>query len=96
MVGYFGNVWSTLMANFGRKPSKPASSPVGKWIIFVCLLAGNILWITYRASLTSKLSVDKKELPFTSLNDLPDSGYRYIHKSWLEVKTVILSNKDLI
>jgi hypothetical protein len=45
-------------------------------VIFTSLLAGTVVWISYRASLTSELSVAKKKLPFNDLESLSNTDYR--------------------
>ena len=71
------NLWVALKANFGGKPkySKPANT-THKIIMFECLLVGSIIWMAYRASLTSELSIKKLKLPFNSLESLLASDYR--------------------
>ncbi len=76
LAAYGGNVWAAFAANFGRKMTKMPGHSGSKWAVFICLLAGSIMWIYYRASLTSKLSVEEKVLPFSTLSELADSPYR--------------------
>ena len=77
MTVYLGYFWMIFMANFSRPPAKvPRHSP-GRILVFICLLSGTIVWMAYRASLTSKLSVRKQKWPFDSLESLITSGYKY-------------------
>jgi hypothetical protein len=66
------------MANFGGKPvpSKFDTIQSYRFVIFTSLLAGTVVWISYRASLTSELSAAKKKLPFNDLESLSNTDYR--------------------
>jgi hypothetical protein len=70
--------WTCLMANFGGKPgpSKLDSKQSYRLIIVISLLTGSVIWISYRAFLTSKLSVAKKVLPFNDMESLANTNYR--------------------
>lgn len=68
------------MANFGGKPSiSPKNWPL-RFIIFTCFLSGSIVWIHYRASMTSELAARKTSMPFDSLETLLTSSYELIVK----------------
>ena len=73
---FFKNFWLAIKANFGGKPSSQPKATAHQIIVFICLLAGSITWIAYRASLTSELSVVKIEKPFDSLESLLTSNYK--------------------
>ena len=77
IFNFLKNLWVAFKANFGGKPnySKPANT-THKIIMFECLLVGSIIWMAYRASLTSELSVKKLKLPFNNLESLLASDYR--------------------
>ena len=63
---------------FGRKPDPVAgekSSSLRALLFGVCLV-GNVIFMSYRASLVSELSVAKKELPFTNWKEFIDSQYQ--------------------
>ena len=77
-MNYLKNVWIAFKANFGGKPSSVHTSSSYKIIIFSCLLVGSIVWIAYRASIISELSVLKVKMPFNSLEDLSKSNYRQV------------------
>ena len=71
-------LWITFKANFGGKPSKINAKTNAYQIgLFICLLAGSIVWIAYRASLTSELSIVRLKPPFNDLESLLKSDYRY-------------------
>ena len=73
---FFKNLWLAIKANFGGKPSSQYKATAHQIIVFICLLAGSITWIAYRASLTSELSVVKIEKPFDSLESLLTCNYK--------------------
>ena len=55
-------------------------------IIFVALMAGNIIWIGFNGALLSKLIEPRFDKPFNDLESLAESNYRYkIHDQiiWL-------------
>ncbi len=78
LVLWLGWLWTTLTANVGRKLSNPLPKKTNsnQVVIFTCLLVGNIIWIGYRASFTSELSVKHKYLPFNSLEGLLKSDFK--------------------
>ena len=65
------------MANFNKAPGKAPKKSLEKYLVFICCMIGTLIWICYRASLTSKLSARFETWPFTSLQDFPQSGYKY-------------------
>ncbi len=68
---YLGYLWITLIANFGGAPeSKMSLQNGGRILVFTCLIVGNVVWIGYRASITSELSNTKVEYPFQDLDTL--------------------------
>lgn len=81
LLGYFGNLWLALIANFGGKPanSKGLKQTSYRLVLFLCLLLGTLMWMYYRSSLTSELSIIKPNLPFSDLYGLHKrSDYRFI------------------
>ena len=49
-----------------------------KIILFASSLVGAVIWMSYRASITSNLSVREHKMPFTSLAELADvDNYRF-------------------
>ena len=73
---FLANLWVALKANAGGKPSKLQKNTVHQIILFDCLLVGSVIWMAYRASFTSELSVTKLKLPFNDLESLSKTGYR--------------------
>ena len=70
------NLWVAIKANAGGKPSKLQKNTVHRIVLFDCLLVGSVIWMAYRASFTSELSVKKLKLPFNDLESLSKTGYR--------------------
>ena len=70
------NLWVAFKANFGGKPSIVHKSFTLQIIVFTCLLVGSVIWMAYRASLTSELSVRRVIKPFNSLESLLESDYK--------------------
>ncbi len=77
----FGNFWMFLMSYIGKAPSVTYPNNVyGIRVLFlVVFLAGNIVSMSYRASLTAALSVQEVSRPFQSIDELIDSPYRVIY-----------------
>jgi hypothetical protein len=75
-VDYLTNLWVAIKANAGGKPSKLQKNTVHRIVLFDCLLVGSVIWMAYRASFTSELSVTKLKLPFKDLESLSKTSYR--------------------
>ena len=75
ILSFFKNLWLASKANFGGKPSSAQKITTHQIIVFLCLLAGSIIWMAYRASLISELSIVKIKKPFDSLESLLKSDY---------------------
>ncbi len=50
-----------------------------RFLIFLVSLAGNVTFIAYRANFTTLLTTEQPKLPFTDLNGLAKSNFRYSH-----------------
>ena len=74
--GFMKNLWVAFTANFGGKPSCVQNNVTHRIVLFDCLLVGSIIWMAYRASFTSELSVIKLKLPFNNLESLLKSDYK--------------------
>ena len=69
----------SLKANLGSANfTKPITNKFQSLqiIIFVALIAGNIIWIGYNGALLSKLIEPQFDKPFNSLESLAESNYR--------------------
>ena len=75
-MNFLTNLWVAIKANAGGKPSKLQKNTVHRIVLFDCLLVGSVIWMAYRASFTSELSVKKLKLPFNDLESLSKTGYR--------------------
>ncbi len=76
---FFAWTWVAFSANLGGKPKDPKLSKdypgVNKGVIFTCLMTGVVIWIGFRASITSELSSLEVKYPFTSLETLLDTKF---------------------
>ena len=75
-VDYLTNLWVAIKANAGGKPSKLQKNTIHQIVLFDCLLVGSVIWMAYRASFTSELSVTKLKLPFNDLESLSKTDYK--------------------
>ena len=73
---FLTNLWVAIKANAGGKSSKLQKNIIHRIVLFDCLLVGSVIWMAYRASFTSELSVKKLKLPFNDLESLSKTGYR--------------------
>ena len=48
-------------------------------VVFISLLCGTVIWICYRAHLTAELSVTQKDYPFTDLETLSRTSWRFVY-----------------
>ena len=78
---FIKNLWISMKANAGGKPNTVFKNGTQKIVLFTCLFVGVVVWIAFRASFTSVLSVTKFHLPFNDLESLHKSNFRYSH-SW--------------
>ena len=72
-----GCFWMILSSTFARKPDKiyyDDRLSVGFVILFT-FFAGNLVFMSYRASLTSELSIKKETKPFEDLESFLDTDY---------------------
>ena len=76
-MDFCSTLWITIIANFGGKPSKATKNWPGKITIFTLLLAGLIVWTSFRSMLTASLSVVTQKKPFDSLETFLQSDYGY-------------------
>ena len=76
LMDYLENLWVALKANVGGKPNRIQKNTVYQILLFNCLLVGSVIWMAYRASFTSELSVRKLKLPFYDLESLFKSDYK--------------------
>ena len=74
----FGFLWYSSTVCFGGEPSGTAidSKRTYKFIVFISLLGGIIIWISYQSCLTAKLAVDIKRYPFKDMYSLSKTNWR--------------------
>ena len=75
VLKYLENFWIAIKANLGGKPSSKLNINSYKTVLFFCLLGGSVVWMYYRASFTSHLSIAKFKLPFNDLETFSQSDY---------------------
>jgi hypothetical protein len=73
---YLTNLWVAFKANAGGKPSTIKKIASYKIVLFDCLLVGSVVWMAYRASFTSELSIVKLKLPFNDLESLLRTDFK--------------------
>ena len=68
----------SLKANLGNASFTPITNQFHSphMVIFVALMTGNIVWISYNGALLSKLIEPRSEKPFHDLESLAESNYR--------------------
>ena len=73
-----GFLWYSSTVYFGGEPYENAvdSKRTYKFIVFVSLLGGLIIWISYRSFLTALLSVNLKKYPFNDMHSLSKTNWR--------------------
>ena len=76
LKSFISHRWIALKSNFGGKLASVHKNNSYQIAVFVCLLAGSIVWIFYRAFLTSELSIIKWKQPFDDLESLLASDYK--------------------
>ena len=73
---FLTNLWVAIKANAGGKPNELQKNTIHQIVLFDCLLVGSVIWMAYRASFTSELSVKKFKLPFNDLESLSETDYK--------------------
>ena len=74
----FNIIWRTFIGFFGGKPSRCSIDSISsyKTVILSTLLCGTVIWIAYRAGLTTELSVRVKTYPFTDMKSFSKTDWR--------------------
>ena len=74
-----GDFWMLGASYFGRQPSRNVSEEgrAIRILLIVAFVSGNIVFMSYRASLTAELSVKRQSKPFSSGEELLQSDFRY-------------------
>ena len=81
ICGSFLYFLSSLKAFFGVPPSQNIAfgRDSHRLIVFVSLLFGQIVWVSYNAFLTSELAITEESLPFKDLESLSETEWRYFY-----------------
>ncbi len=79
MVNCSKDLYIILRSLFGSAPYSVVGAKMGpvKVFVFFVFLTSTVLWSVYRAALTSKLVTQRAKMPFSSLEELLQSDYRY-------------------
>ena len=76
LKNFISHYWIALKSNFGGKPASVHKNSSYQITVFVCLLAGSVVWMFYRAFLTSELSIIQLKQPFNDLESFLASDYK--------------------
>ncbi len=74
------NIYVVFVSNFGAAPPRKSheATPHLGCFLFSIFVATNVVWMAYRASLTSELSVREIKMPFITLEELLESDYKCV------------------
>ncbi len=74
-----GDWWMLFASYFGRIPKDQVNQEehATRLLLLIAFLTGNIVFMSYRASLTAELSARRRSLPFETLEELIQSDFRY-------------------
>ena len=75
---YIRNLEMVIKSYFGTISYVVYKNGLYQSIIFCLLLKGSLIWMFYRGSLTSKLSMYQQKLPFRDLETLLESEIQYV------------------
>ncbi len=77
-IAFFSYFFLVFRSNLGASsssvPNEKAVNP--RLLLFSIFFASNIVWMAYRASLTSELSTRQVKMPFLTLEELYHSDYK--------------------
>ena len=76
---FFHLLWTVFISYFGMKPDMNGTmkqTSAVRIVIFVMALVGTLVFMSYRAALTSELSVELVKPPFTTLEEFCESKYK--------------------
>ena len=73
----FYKIWASFTPNFGGAPFQSKTDDIAsyKTLVFVFMLDGLVLWVTYQSFLYTELSTPLIKNPFSDLNTLAKSDY---------------------
>lgn len=72
-----GTFWATFVANFGGYfEGNLSQMKAFKFIVFLTLFWGNVIWMAYQASLTVELTNSEQKIPFRDMNEFLYSDWK--------------------
>lgn len=77
-VETIADFWMLGASYFGRKPNRSTTNEERaiRILLLLAFLSGNIVFMSYRASLTAELSVRRHASPFSTVEELSYSNYK--------------------
>ncbi len=83
LVLYWGWFFRAYSANLGGKPKDalPKTFASNRVTLFTMLLVGKVMWIGYKAFMTSQLSVIQLLYPFDSPETLLETDFKYLDRN---------------
>lgn len=83
LYGWAEGFFMVFRTNFGGKmnvalPDGWSGDMASGFLLLGILMTGNVVFISYRASLTSELSVTNSKLPFSTLDELQRTEFRFV------------------
>ncbi len=77
-----GDFWMLFTAYFGKAPERKFTheQEAIRVLLLTAYLIGNLVFMSYKASLTAALSVQKISLPFETIDELLTSDVKYVSK----------------
>ena len=73
----FYKIWASFVPNFGGTPLQTKTDYIASYntLVFVFMLDGLVLWVSYQSFLYTELSRPHIKIPFSDLNTLATSDY---------------------
>ena len=73
----FYKIWASFVPNFGGTPFQSNLDNIASYntLVFVFMLDGLVLWVSYQSFLYTQLSIPLIKNPFSDLNTLAESDY---------------------
>ena len=73
----FYKIWASFVPNFGGIPFQSKIDYIASYntLVFVFMLDGLVLWVSYQSFLYTELSIPLIKNPFSDLSTLATSGY---------------------
>ncbi|TRY78917.1 hypothetical protein TCAL_10582 [Tigriopus californicus] len=84
---FLGACWLVFGSYFGRKPNAVSAwrQDCQKYLLLGILLGGNVVFMAYRASLTSELSIRRTQVPFSTMEEFLASGFKLSLPSYYDL-----------